>query len=500
MTQKLSNLTKKQAIEEEQRLLLLKQHILKCKADLGYWARHVLKSDYSEAGKPPLEPAPCHEILHYWLNEVAEGRVQKLMIFQPPGSAKSVNVSQIFPPWYMARNPTHCVIGASNTQTLADSFSKRVQYLLNEHKHELGLAPIEQNPTLWNTTGGGRYLAAGVGGTVTGFRADLAIIDDPFRSREDAYSETIREKVRGWFNTDLNTRLKPGGRTIIMHTRWHVDDLAGQLLEEAPDDWVVVNLPAIWEDEEDEPAFPYGMGRKTGDLLWPEYHDQAFIDEKRRYQGERDFAALYQQRPTVAEGALFAIDKLYEVPFSQLPEASKTVRHWDIAATASWGTKRPDWTVGVKMQRNRHDGRWIITDIVRFQGEPHTVEWTILETARKDGIGVTISLPIDGGGAGKIAAAGLVRMLAGFNVIAEREGGGDKAERARPFASQVNGECVGVIENARWLKPFKEELGSFPGGRYDDQVDAASNAFAQLIKAVTPTRPTGWRRNPFMAR
>ncbi len=425
--------------------------------------------------------------------------MQKLMVFQPPGSAKSTYVSQLFPPWYMAKNPGHCVIGASNTQTLADSFSKKVQYLLTEHKDELGVEPIELNPTLWNTSNGGRYLAAGVGGTVTGFRADLAIIDDPFRSREDAYSETIREKVRGWFNTDLNTRLKPGGRVILMHTRWHVDDLAGQLLEEQADDWVVVNLPAIWDEEEPEPAFPWGLGRQQGDLLWPEYHSAEFYDYARKTQGERDFAALYQQKPTVQEGSLFAVHKLFKVPFASLPPAADVWRVWDIAATASWGTKRPDWTVGVKMQRNATDGRWIITDIVRFQGEPATVERIIFETADRDGRGVKIGLPIDAGGAGKIATSGLVRMLAGYTVNPERESG-DKVVRATPLAAQVNADNVGIVAEGTWQKAFTEELAMFPGGRNDDQVDAAANAFGRLIVPVTPVRPTGYRRHGMFSR
>lgn len=486
-------------IREARSLLETKAHYIKCRNSLPYWARHVLREDYSEAGKPPLSPAPCHEILHYWLNEVAEGRVKKLMVFQPPGSAKSTNVSQIYPPWHWAKNPTHCIIGASNTQTLADSFSKRVQYLCTEHRLELGFEPIEQNPTLWNTTGGGRYLSAGVGGTITGFRADLAIIDDPFRSREDAYSETIREKIRGWFNTDLNTRIKPGGSVILMHTRWHVDDLAGQLLEEQAEDWVVVNLPAIWEEEAPEPAFPWGMGRSKGDLLWPEYHDKKFYEDARKLTGERDFQALYQQKPTVQEGSLIQIDKLFRVPFASLNPAAETWRHWDLAATASYGTKRPDWTVGVKMQRNADDGRWIVVDVVRFQGEPAEVERRIMETARRDGYGVKISLPIDAGGAGKIATAGLVRMLAGWQVFPERENG-DKVVRATPMAAQINAGNIGIVSEGTWQKAFVEELAMFPGGRYDDQVDAAANAFYRLIIPVTPVRRTTWGRSFHMGR
>lgn len=113
-----------------------------------------------------MKPAACHRLLLHWLNEVAEGRVQKLMVFQPPGSAKSTYVSQIFPPFYMARNPGHRVIGVSNTADLAKQFSRDVQGIISRHKHELGFDHIEDNPEKWNTTNGCRYLSAGVGGTI----------------------------------------------------------------------------------------------------------------------------------------------------------------------------------------------------------------------------------------------------------------------------------------------------------------------------------------------
>jgi hypothetical protein len=116
---------------------------------------------------------------------------------------------------------------------------------------------------------GGEYFAAGVGGAIAGRRADLVVIDDPVRSREDADSELIRDKTWDWYKSDLYTRLKPGGRIVLIQTRWHEDDLAGRLLEDMAaggDKWDVISLPALAESNDP-------LGRRPGEPLWPEWEN-----------------------------------------------------------------------------------------------------------------------------------------------------------------------------------------------------------------------------------
>jgi hypothetical protein len=161
------------------------------------------------------EPAKHHLLLVDALEAVASGKVQRLAFFLPPGSAKSTYASVLFPGWFMARMPGASVIMASHTQELAARFGRRVRGIIEEHGGgSLGitLSPESQAAGRWALTSGGEYYAAGVGGAITGFRADLAIIDDPVRSREDADSTTVRDGVHGWYTSDLLTRLKPGGR------------------------------------------------------------------------------------------------------------------------------------------------------------------------------------------------------------------------------------------------------------------------------------------------
>ena len=106
----------------------------------------------------------------------------------------------------------------------------------------------------WETRSGGGVRAVGVGAGITGYGAGLIIIDDPVKSRAEAESKTIRDKVSDWFNDDIYTRLEPDAPVILIQTRWHEDDLAGRLLKEAAEEngekWEIVSLPAIAEERE----------------------------------------------------------------------------------------------------------------------------------------------------------------------------------------------------------------------------------------------------------
>jgi predicted phage terminase large subunit-like protein len=149
---------------------------------------------------------------------VSRGSIQRLAVFMPPGSAKSTYGSILFPAWYLAKHPTHSILAASHTTELAEKWGRRVRNLIEEHGPTLGLAISQDNAAAgrWALTSGGEYYAAGVGVGIAGFRADLAIIDDPVRSREDADSALVREKTWEWYKSDLSTRMKPGGRIVLI--------------------------------------------------------------------------------------------------------------------------------------------------------------------------------------------------------------------------------------------------------------------------------------------
>lgn len=356
----------------------------------------------------------------------------------------------------------------------------------------LGYSLLNERADLWMTDNGGRYKSAGVGGPITGTRCDIAIIDDPVKSREDANSERMRDKTWAWFQADLRTRMKPDSAIVLIMTRWHEDDLAGRLIETQGDLWRVLSLPA--QAIEDDP-----LGRKPGEFLWSDDEYGYGDDLRRKYDeavqsgGMRDWWALYQQSPRPLDGSIFKVSEIR--PIAELPEGEpKVVRAWDLAATAQTGTRNPDWTVGLKIAKYP-DGRLVALDMVRMRGGPEEVEDTIIRTAARDGRAVTVGIPQDPGAAGKTVVLYLTRKLHGHRVIATPESG-SKEERAMPIASQANVGNLSMI-TAKWNKEFIDELGGFPSAAKDDVVDALSRAFALLIAPPAPARFT---RLPFMRR
>lgn len=303
---------------------------------------------------------------------------------------------------------------------------------------------------------------------------NCAIIDDPVKSREDADSERYRDRAWNWFSADLRTRLKPGGKIVVIMTRWHEDDLGGRLLQQQGDLWRVLKLPAI--AGENDP-----MMRVPGEWLWGDdsYGYSAELQKVySEYQSNgamRDWSALFQQEPRPGEGALFKTGMIGVMDAA--PAGNNIARAWDLAATEQTGTRDPDWTVGVKLLRMQ-DGRFVVLDIIRVRGGPDEVEQTIVNTAAQDGRGVRIGIAQDPGQAGKQQILYLTRKLTGYRVESSPETG-DKSTRAAPVASQVNVGNVSVVK-ARWNAPFIDELAAFPSGTKDDQVDALSRAFSMV--------------------
>ena len=434
------------------------------------WAKRAVGHSHG------VKPAKHHELLLSHLSLVAEGKCDRLLVLMPPGSAKSTYASQIFPAWWFHRHPSSSVIAASHTGELASHFGRTVRNLAAEHSDFLGYALKKDNHAAhrFETTGRGVYFATGLGGAITGRRADLVLIDDPVKSHQEAESAIHRDAAWNWYRSELLPRLKPGGRVVMIMTRWHADDIGGRVLA-SNDGWRVLRLPAL--AEADDP-----LGRTAGAPLWPEWEDRAALERKRVSLGERGWAALYQQRPMEHETALFRASRFGLL--DSLPADIKWVRAWDLAASE---TAAADFTVGVKLGRDAA-GRFIVGDVMRFKGGPHDVAQTILAVARADGAAVPICLPQDPGQAGKVQVAWLTGHLAGFRVIASPETGA-KLIRAQPVAAQVAAGNMAALR-AEWNQPFLNELEEFPMGRRDDQVDALSRAFANLTEPNTITRRT----------
>ena len=203
------------------------------------------------------------------------------------------------PPWLLASSTSCNILAASHTTELAEKWGRRIRNLISEHSATLGisLAADSQAAGRWALTNGAEYYAAGVGTGIAGFRAKLGLIDDPIRSRQDADSELIRDRIWDWYISDFKTRLVPHAAEILIQTRWHEADLAGRALNH--ENWRVISLPALAE-----PGDP--LGRGLGEPLWcdDDYGYGGQLVELSTKTPARTWSALYQQRPCPGRGRL----------------------------------------------------------------------------------------------------------------------------------------------------------------------------------------------------
>lgn len=255
--------------------------------------RHLI--DFTEYTNPLYRAADHHHAICDKLEAVERGDIDRLMIFMPPRHGKSELASKRFPAWALGRNPLRQIIAASYNSDLASDFGRNVRNIVNEPEFGevfpgVSLAPDSHAANRLNTNAGGSYIAAGVGTAVTGRGADIALIDDPFKDREEADSERRRDLVWDWYRSTLFTRLMPGGSVVVICTRWHEDDLAGRLLEHDGKQWDILSLPAIDE---------------AGQALWPKWYDLPTLERIKATIGPREWSALYQQRPQPDEGTFF---------------------------------------------------------------------------------------------------------------------------------------------------------------------------------------------------
>jgi hypothetical protein len=258
----------------------------------------------------------------------------------------STYASILFPPWFLAQRSGLRIIGTSHGADLAETFSGKVRSLADEYSNDLGYTLTDRNVGMWRTSNFGEYRAAGVGGSITGRRADCILIDDPVKDRKEAESETTRNDVWDWYRGVVLQRLVPGGRIILIQTRWHLDDLSGRLVELSKaggDKWRVIKLPAI-ADAIDDP-----LGRRIGEALWPEWEDEAALARKHGAMGDYEWGAQFQQDPQPAGASFFKLDDLLvfgkgaeypiacEIVFTTIDSAMKSGSGHSGTGAMHWG-------------------------------------------------------------------------------------------------------------------------------------------------------------------
>lgn len=332
----------------------------------------------------------------------------------------------------------------------------------------------------WQTPLGGGLKATSVGGDITGrgCNGGVMVADDLIKGRKAAESQKVRDDTWDWFLDDFMSRHEPGASVIVNATRWHEDDIIGRIKRDGMGlPWIHLSYAAVRgldDQATDERKDPHARA------LWPEGgYDLARL-ARIRLRGEHGWWSLYQQRPTPKGGGMFKTDWFKFVDYS--PVTNRRVRVWDVAASDD---PAADYSVGTDMRL--HSGRIAVCDVVRGQWEAHDRDQKIIETAHRDGRGVTILLPQDPGAAGKAQKVYWAQQLHGFTLDFYRPIL-DKESSADPFAAQAKAGNVDFVRGD-WNRAALDEAGKFPRGAHDDQIDTWSAGYAWLLKKPAASIP-----------
>lgn len=443
-------------------------------------------AEYAVGQWEGYRPAAHHLALVDHLEAVSRGETKRLMVFMPPRHGKSMLASEYFPAWWLGSHPEKQIIAATYAQQLADDFGRKVRNLCQTASHawafpDFSLSQDSQAANRFHTSLGGAYFAVGAGGPITGRGADLLLIDDPIKGREDAESEVQRRHLKDWYQSVARTRLMPGGAIVVIQTRWHEDDLSGWLLREHKHEgWTVLNLPAFAE-----PNDP--LGRPEGAALWPEAYPESELKTLKIAVGSRDWASLYQQRPSAAEGGIFKrahwqTHKPTEMHPKALIESlriSRVVQAWDTAFKAR---EQNDYSVGVTI--GVAQARYYVLDVVRERLEFPDLKRAVVSAAAKWNPHAVL---VEDKATGQSLLQELTRdtRIPLLPVKADK----DKVSRAHAITPMVEAQLVYVPEGAAWVQDFLDEAAAFPNAPHDDQVDA-------LVHGLTWAREMGPKPEP----
>jgi len=276
-------------------------------------------------------------------NDLANKKINRLIVNMPPRHTKSEFASYLLPSWMVGRNPKLKIIQVTHTGELAIRFGRKAKHLIDsEDYHKIFQTRLQEDSQAagrWETAQGGEYFAAGVGGAITGRGADLLIIDDP-HSEQDAMSANAFENCYEWYTSGPRQRLQPGGQIVLVMTRWSKKDLTGILMknqkEVKGDQWEVVEFPAIMD---------HGP-------VWPEYWNAEELEKVKTTLPVGKWNAQWMQRPTSEEGALIKREWWRKWEEDSPPDIHYVIQSYDTAfmkketadfsAITTWGVFYPE--------------------------------------------------------------------------------------------------------------------------------------------------------------
>lgn len=447
--------------------------------------------------------------LEQFTQDVIDKKSPRLILTMPPRHGKSEIISKTFPAWFLGQFPHLEMIACSYNSALAMDFSRKVRGVMQDPDFvkifpDGALDPKSQSAERWNTAAGGGYVSAGVSTGITGRGMSIGIIDDPLKDRESAESETIRQGILDWYSSTFYTRLAPAGGIIIVLTRWHSLDLAGELLArlerekkdaaeagiELPEDvdnWQLVNYPAIAVEDE--------LFRQKGEALHPERYPLSLLAKIKRTLIPRDWEALYMQRPMSDDGEYFQRHMFRYYDTAPSLDEMRVYAAWDLAVSQK---EHADYSccfiIGVTKEDNifvldRIYGRFSSLEILEKMFECQRI-WNPQIVGIESGqIELTLEPFL-------IKRQLEERITIPYEKLKTR--GKDKPTRARTLQGRLEQGRVFFPKSAIWTPDVVNEMLTFPLGRNDDQVDSLAWIMNMLlwyapVRDKKPPKPKSWR-------
>lgn len=408
-----------------------------------------------------------HKLLADKLEKVENGEIKRLMVFMPPRHGKSELASVNFPAWVMGRDKNKSIMACSYNASLAVGFGRKVRNIVDTVEYQslfnTRLAEDSQAKGSWSTNGRGEYNALGVGGSATGKGADILLIDDPVKNREEADSEVVNEATWDWYKSTARTRLSPNGAIIVIMTRWKDNDLAGRILEEGDDKWDIIQLPAIAEDDEEF--------RKEGEALWGDHFTLENLEQTKVDIGDYEFASQYQQNPINKETQVFTEDMFNHIEMDEVRKMLTTCYITIDTQGKQKASKKSDYT-GITVNWVDSDNKWYLKSWhVKIKEDGlFDLIFDLHSAYKPQAIGIEKTMFTDALEPFLIVEMGKRNIFP--NVVPLTHGGTNKETRIRWLLPRYRRGYIYHITGM--CKDLEGELLRFPASKYDDTMDSAA--------------------------
>jgi predicted phage terminase large subunit-like protein len=420
---------------------------------------------------PEFIEGPHHRVVAKKFNDLATGKIKRLIVNMPPRHTKSEFASFLLPAWMVGRNPKLKIIQATHTGELAVRFGRKAKTLIDSQEYakifDTRLREDSQAAGRWETAQGGEYFAAGVGGAITGRGADLLIIDDP-HSEQDALSPTAMENAYEWYTSGPRQRLQPGASIVLVMTRWSKKDLTGILLKNQKeikgDQWEVVEFPAILDH-----------GSKP-EAVWPQYWGLEELEKVKATLPVGKWNAQWMQRPTSEEGALIKREWWRTWDYDEPPNLHYVIQSYDTAylkketadfsAITTWGVFYPNEDSPANLILvDAIKGRYEFPELRRIALDQYKYwnpESVIIEA--------------------KAAGLPLTYELRQMDIPVQNftpSKGNDKHVRVNTCAPLFESGMIWAPDQ-KFAEEVIEECAAFPHGDHDDLVDSTTQAIMRF--------------------